>query len=234
MDLICRVVSIGAAHEGFIGLSIKQRRFTEVPIEGQERSGKADTIFAYQLYKPFYIGAIGEPLVHVSSVCVRQCDRNRDLGSGMGRDGNSPVCGAGGNSSTQFPGIVIDQIGDLTAPNLAAFCLLSQNCGIQGVCFLPVREIHHFKVHGIDARALRVVAQLKFGFVGALHLNVSLRGHGRRRIGQTRALAADEVEGVVGFIYNGSRRAHEQAVDQIGQPFLCHTLFLQILPHQGC
>ena len=149
----------------------------------------------------------------------------------MGRDGNLPVCSTGGDSSAQFPGIVIDQIGDLAAPNLTAFCLLSQNRSVQGVCFLPIGEIHHFKVHGIDASALRVVAQLEFGLVGALHLNVCLRGHGCGGVGQARALAADEVQSIVRFIYNGSRRTHEQAVDHIGQRFLCHTLFLQILPH---
>ena len=71
MDLIRRVVSIGAAHEGFIGLGVKQRRFAEIPIESQEGSGKADAVFAHQLHKPFHIGAIGEPLVHVSSVRIR-------------------------------------------------------------------------------------------------------------------------------------------------------------------
>ena len=111
---------------------------------------------------------------------------------------------------------------------------MPQNGGVQGVGFLFVREIYHFKVHGIDAGALLVLAQFKLGFVGARYLNIGLGGHGGCGIGQACALAADKVEGAMLLVYDGGGCTHEQAVDRIGKRFFCYAQFFQVLPDQGC
>ena len=110
---------------------------------------------------------------------------------------------------------------------------LAQDGGVQTVGFVCVGEVHHLEVHGVGAGAVRVVPQLKFGFVGACYLDIGPGGHSKGGVGQACALTADEIEGVVLLVPDGGGSAHEQTVHHMGQLLLRHAGFPQVLPHQS-
>ena len=183
--------------------------------------------------KALHISAAGEAFVIVFLFALRQSHSGCDLHRLTGRDCDLAVGGAVGNVRIQLPGILIGQMGDLAVLHEAAHGLLPQDGGVQGVGFVGIGEIHHLKGHFIYAGALRIVAQLQLCLVGALHLDVGLRVHGRTDVDHTGALAADEVEGTVLFIQNGGSRRHQQAVGHMGIILSGDIGILQVLPHQS-
>ena len=220
-------------HEAHIRAGLQGGRIGEIAIEAQEGDAQIYVILAVQVNKALHISAAGEPLVIVFLFPLCQGHCGGDLHRLTGRDCDLAIGGAVGNVRIQLPGILIGQMGDLAVLHQTAHSLLAQDGGVQGIGFVGIGEIHHLKGHLIYAGALRIVAQLQLGLVGALHLDVGLRVHGRTDVDHTGALAADEVEGTVLFIQNGGSRRHQQTVGHMGIVLFRDIGILQILPHQS-
>ena len=189
MDLVCRRIGI-LLHEAHIRAGLQGGRIGEIAIEAQEGDAQVYVILAVQVNKALHISAAGEAFVIVFLFALRQSHSGCDLHRLTGRDCDLAVGGAVGNVRIQLPGILIGQMGDLAVLHEAAHGLLPQDGGVQGVGFVGIGEIHHLKGHFIYAGALRIVAQLQLCLVGALHLDVGLRVHGRTDVDHTGAMAA--------------------------------------------
>ena len=183
VELVGGGVRMLTAQECVIGPLFQDRPLAKVAVEGQERNTQIGRAVAQQLHKPLHVGAIGEPLIDIRPVSIRQGHRHCDIGRCVGRYRNLTILGIADHLGIQLPGMAGYQIRYLILFDLPTLGHLAQDGGIQGVGLLGIREVHHLEGHGIGTSAIRIIPQLQLGFVGVFHLNISLRSNGCRRIG---------------------------------------------------